>query len=1122
MVEKNGLQTGMSYELLIKKLDQFIRKYYLNQVLRGALITIAAMVGLFLVYAFIESQFYLSQGFRKIMFFSFISTFIALTGYLVIRPLLSYWNLGNTITHEQAAQILGNHFGNVQDKLLNILQLKKNTANASTELLLASIDQKAEQIKLVPFRQAIDLSQNKQYLRYALPPILILLFILFAAPSIIKDSTYRIINNNADFERPAPYKFVWQESDFEVVQYEDFRLTLDVQGESLPNEVFIKVDNYDYKMTKEDVNTYSYLFSNVRKETPFRVYAGRVSSEDQHLKILPKPKMIDFKVSLNYPRYTGRQSEIIHNSGDIAVPEGTTAIWTFDTKSTDEVVMTFDEQDPIHLQPSGATSFRYQKNIRQDNAYHVSLHNAQVSQGDALSFFIRSIKDEYPQISADAIQDSLEQHIYYFIGHASDDYGISKLNFVYQHTDNEGLILASGQEPVKYQIGNQTDYEYILDVQNYKLGTGEILNFYFEVYDNDQVHGAKSAKTAIMSHRKKSLEELKKEEQANEETIKDNLEASIDEAKKIQEELKKLREKMLQKQTPDWRDKKELEKLMERHEQVQKNLQEAQNAHNKNMKQQQESPTMSPEIMEKQERMQELFNEAINDEMQKLMEDIQKLMEELGKEQSIEMMEKFEKNEEQMAKDLERLKELYKQLEVEKEMSESIDKLEKLAKELEELSEKTKEENTPNENLKKEQEEINKEFEDLKEKMDELKKKNESLEYPKDMPDDAPEQMEEISDELQESEEQLEQNKSQKASQSQQKAADKMKKMASAMQQQMASGQQEQMTEDIKTLRQLLENLVTLSFNQEDLVNSVNRTVINTPKYTSLVQDQLKISNDFGIVEDTLQALSKRNPKLETYVLEKVGEIKVNLSSSIHQLEDRQKPEANQSQRTTMKNLNDLALMLSETMQQMQQQMAQSMAGSQMCQNPGQKPGGMKGNKGQSGNVPSDKISEGQGEMSEKLKEMMKKMKEGQGNSSKDFAEAAAKQAALRKALEDMAKEQQESGQGASDQLQKIIDEMDKQEVDLVNKKLDSEMLSRQQDIVTRLLEAESAQKEREYDEKRKSQEGKNVQRDFPPSMEKYIKERKSLLEQYKYVSPELRPHYKRLVDMYYKKLKSA
>ncbi|MFT4568219.1 MAG: hypothetical protein ACI9FN_003188, partial [Saprospiraceae bacterium] len=422
MVEKNALRSESSYELLIQKLDQFIRKYYINQTLRGILVTIAATVGLFLLYTSIESQFYLSQAVRKIMFFSFIIAFIASAGYLIVWPLLRYLKLGSTISHEQAAQILGDHFGNVQDKLLNVLQLKKRADVQSNDLIFASINQKADQIKLVPFRQAIDLSQNKQYLKYALPPVLMLLFILFAAPSLIKDGTYRIINNSADFIRPAPYQFLLENEAYEVVQYEDYRLSVNVEGESLPNEVFIKVDNYDYRLTKEDANTYSYLFSNVRKETPFKIYAGRVSSNEKILKVLPKPKMIDFQVNLNYPRYTGRQSEILHNSGDLAVPEGTKATWTFDTKSTDEVLMSFGDAEPISLEGSGASSFQYKKGIVKDNPYQVVLHNDRVKEGDALSFFIRSIKDEYPQINAESLQDSLENSIYYFVGSANDDY----------------------------------------------------------------------------------------------------------------------------------------------------------------------------------------------------------------------------------------------------------------------------------------------------------------------------------------------------------------------------------------------------------------------------------------------------------------------------------------------------------------------------------------------------------------------------------------------------------------------------------------------------------------------------------------------------------------------------
>ncbi len=1125
MAEHRDVDSGSSYDLLISKLDKFIRKYYSNKILRGSLITVAVCVALFLIYAFVEHQFYLSQGGRKVLFFSYLMIFLGSLGYFVFTPLARYFRLGSTISHEQAAGILGDHFGDMQDKLVNVLQLKKDVPDSDSALVMASINQKADKIKLIPFRQAIDLGANKKYLKYALPPVLLLVFLLFAAPSLIKDSTYRIINNGKTFEREAPFTFAFANEDFEVVQFNDYRLNITVEGDQLPNEAFIKVDNYEYRLNKESANQYSYLFTNVRSDTEFKVYAGSFGTADQKLTVLPKPKMVDFKVSLKYPRYTGRGTELLQNTGDFAVPEGTKAEWIFDTKSTDEVTIRYGSDEPMQLENEGSVSYKFQKSIYADAAYRLSLSNARVKEGDSLSFFINTIKDQYPQISVDIIQDSLEENIYYFVGNASDDYALSKLEFVFEHLDDKGAVITKGSKNLSAAISPQIDYDYVLDILDYELKPGEKLNYYFEVYDNDGVHGAKSSKTSVMAHQKKSLEELSLEEEENEQEIKDKLKDGIEESKKIQEDLQKLREKLLQKEEPDWQDKKELEKLLERQQQLQENLKDVKEASQQNMKNQKEMQSMSPEMMEKQQRLQELMEETVNEDMEKLMEQIQEMMQEMNKEQSLEMMEEFEMNEEQLEDQMERLEELYKQLEVEKEMEEAIDKLEELSEKLEELSEETKEEKKPTEELKKEQEEINKEFEKLKEEMEETLEKNEELEQPEPLADDMPEQMEEVSDDLEESEESLESEENQKAAKAQKQAAQKMKKMAGSMKGQMQAGESKEMSEDIETIRQLLENLVTLSFEQEGLVSSINRTVVNTPRYVSLLQDQMKVQDDFQVVQDTLQSLAKRNPDIETFVLEKVTEIKHNLSGSLTQLEARKKPEANQSQRSTMKSLNDLALMLSESMEQMQQQMAGMMSGSQMCQNPGKKPGGKSGKKGSSPG-PGDKISEGQEKMSEQLKKMMEnqkgKAKGGKGNGAKDFAEAAARQAALRKALQDLGKEQQEQGQGASDELQKIIDEMNKQEIDLVNKRLDNEMLSRQQEILTRLLEAESAQKERELDDKRKSEAGENTKREVPPSIEEYIKKRKSLLEQYKYASPQMRPHYKQLVDEYYKKLKRA
>ena len=1122
MADTRDTKDFSSYDLLIDKLDSFIRKYYTNKVLRGALITVGLSVALFLIYAFLEDQFYMSQGGRKVLFFSYLVILASAIGYLILYPLLSYFRLGSSISHEQAAGILGNHFSDMQDKLVNVLQLKKETS-ADNSLVLASIQQKADEIKLIPFRQAINLGANKKYLKYALPPVLMLVFLLFAAPSMITDSTYRIINNNKNFEREAPFHFAFANESLQVVQYEDFRLQITVDGEQLPAEAYIEVDGYQYRLNKESADTYSYLFANVREDADFRVYAGRYGSETATLKVLPKPKMVDFQIELSYPRYTGRRSEVLKSTGDFTVPEGTKARWSFDTKSTDEVSLAYGDDAPISLDKSSDITYDYDKSIYQDVSYSVALHNDEVRDGDSLAFFINVIKDQYPQINVEVVKDSAASDLYYFIGSASDDYALTKLKFVFEQVNEQGITVQQGSKDLPLNITSQADYDYILNIADYELKPGDKLNYYFEVFDNDGIRGAKSSKTSVMAHQKKSIEELEQEEEANEEKIKDKFKDGIKESKEIQEQLEKLREKLLQKEQPDWQDKAELEKLLERQKQLQENLKDIQKANQQNLDNQLELQSQSPEQQEKQERLQELMEELVDNEMQDLMEQIQELMQELNKEESLEMLEDFQMNEEQMEEQMERLEELYKQLEVEKELNEQIDKLEELSEKLDELSEETKDPNADQEELQKEQEEINEEFEELKEEMEETFEKNEDLDKPQPLNDDMPEQAEEVSEDLNESQESLEQEQNSDAAKSQKGASQKMKQMAAGMQQQMQAGETEQMSEDIETLRQLLENLVTLSFDQESLVGFINRTVVNTPRYTSLVQDQMKIADDFQIVQDTLEALAKRNPDLETFVLEKVTEVKHNLGSSLTQLEDRKKPEANQSQRTTMTNLNDLALMLSESMQQMQQQMAGMMSGSQMCQKPGSSKG--QGKKGKQ-DGPGDKISEGQEEMSEELKKMMEKQgkdgKGGKGNSAKDFAEAAKRQAALRKALERLSQEQQENGQGASDDLQKIIDEMNKQEIDLVNKRLDNEMLSRQQEILTRLLEAESAQKERELDDKRKSEAGEDIKNELPPSIEEYIKKRKSLLEQYKYSSPQMKPYYKQLVDEYYKKLKRA
>jgi len=176
-----------NYNLLLQKLDSFTRKYYLSKLIRGLLYSVGIVILAFLVIAVLEYFFYFSSAVRKALFYGFLglSGLVFIGG--VLYPLLQILKLGKIISHQKAAQMIGTHFTDVKDRLLNVLQLKEQSKDATSKALIeASINQKAATLKPVPFTQAVNLKRNTRYIKYALLPLSFLVILLFAAPNLIR------------------------------------------------------------------------------------------------------------------------------------------------------------------------------------------------------------------------------------------------------------------------------------------------------------------------------------------------------------------------------------------------------------------------------------------------------------------------------------------------------------------------------------------------------------------------------------------------------------------------------------------------------------------------------------------------------------------------------------------------------------------------------------------------------------------------------------------------------------------------------------------------------------------------------------------------------------------------
>ena len=195
-------------------------------------------------------------------------------------------------------------------------------------------------------------------------------------------------------------------------------------------------------------------------------------------------------------------------------------------------------------------------------------------------------------------------------------------------------------------------------------------------------------------------------------------------------------------------------------------------------------------------------------------------------------------------------------------------------------------------------------------------------------------------------------------------------------------------------------------------------------------------------------------------------------------------------QQFIMTSINNLAVLLNESMEQMNRNRSMSMQGksSKMCQNPSSGKGkkSMKNLKNMQEQL-SKQLEQIKKGLQEQMKGTAKKGQKGEKRLSEKIARLAAQQEAIRNEMQKYQQYLKEQGLGNHGENEAIL-EMEKNERDLINKLVTQETLLRQQKILTRLLESEQAEQKREQEERREADEAKSQQYSNPEGNLKYNK----------------------------------
>ena len=1079
--------------ILISKLNEFTRKYYKNKIIRGALISLGVLLSLYLMEILLEYFSYFPSLARIILVNLYLITTAICLGFLVIKPALKYLRIGKTLTKEQAALIIGEHFSEIGDKLLNTLQLieQQNDSTESVGLLLASIDQRIKALKPIPFVKVINLKKNAKYLRYALPPVIILLLLLLIEPAIVSDPTLRLIQFNEKFTPPALFRIIVLNKDLKAMQQDDFNLRIELRGNEIPEEVFVKTGNSTFPMKRENKSDYSYNFKALQENTVFTLIADEKESGEYTINVYPKPIILNFETRLDYPSYTGKQTETLSNIGDFIIPEGTILSWIVYTRDVTAVKFRMPKEE-IKLENKTSGVFTCSKRFPESTRYSILQENEFSKKSDSLGYSVTVVKDAFPEITVKETADTSNTGKLFFEGTIKDDYGFSKLLFWFSvKGENDSLYKPVKTETIAIDKKNPSQvYFYSLDFSNLEISPGEQYSYYFEVWDNDGIHGPKPARTTAMTFEVPSLEKIAESTDQNAENIRKDLNQSLEETKNISKSLDEINRRMVDQNDVTWKEKKKIEEVIKANEKIQKQVEEFKAKSDQNIKNEQQYLKTSERILEKQKKLNELANQLLTEEMKETIREMKKLLNQMDKSKLNDLLPKMKQMNENLEKELDRNLQLFKQIEFERKLEQNTAELKNLADQQNKLADQTRDEKKSGEKLASEQKAIEQKFDTISKSLDELKKQGQEIENTPDLKN-TKDDIESINQELLRNEELIKSKKMKDASRNQKKTSGEMKDLANKLENMQEESTEEAEEEDAGALKLLLQNLNKLSFQQEDLIYQTRNINRNDPKYLQLIEDQKQVSDKFKTIEDSLNRIARREIMMKSIITKEVSSVKENLEYTEKSLQDRQIAAAMARQQYSMTSMNNLALLLDEALRQMKDQMndAKMSSGQKACKKPGK----------QGGKKSMSSMRQMQQEMSEKLE----KMKQGINNKSKngtspktgeeestnkEIAKMAAEQEAIREALQEYENAMKEQGTKDNGNLNMIIDGMEKNEKDILNQRINQETINRQQQIVTRMLDSEKAEQKRDKEEKRESVEAKNQVLSNPEANFKYKK----------------------------------
>jgi hypothetical protein len=1124
---KNDHDTN-SYSTLVDRLKILRRSYIKNRTIHGILILLCLAIGFGFLGLWINSIFVFPVV-ARIAYLGGVGLFlVTFLSYFCLRPMF------HQPTLEDIALKVETQFPELNNRLIASLQLakhlKENPEGYSTDMIMAVIEQADSTSARLNLKDIINPDPIKKTSRVASGLLVFSLIFALIFPSAFKNSFYIFSHPLTEFVSPQKFCFVISPGNVEVVKYSDVKIKINVDGEKPENvNLFFKNEGADWNKEKLSAKSeikgqgigavepdFSYQFKEVKRSFEYYAQAKGVESDHYKITVVDKPRVVGLKLTFNYPRYTQLKPVVVdENDGNITAIGGTKVeIEAKSNKELEKGELVFSDSTRLKTKVEGNVAFG-EIVVKKDNSYFIELWDKSGNKSqDPIEYKITRIEDQFPYVEIlepGQDQDLTETMRVGLLIRLSDDYGFSSLKLVYQ-------VISQGQETdektinIDFPNNNHTemDVEYRWNLSNLPLLPGDMIRYRVVVYDNDSFSGPKKAESKTYFLRLPSLDEIVAEVEKEQQGQIVDLETVL----KGQKELKKKLEDLSQEMNRytgldmDWQKKQQLDETLQKQQKLGKDIQNIAQKMDENIKKVEENKLASLEIVEKMMEIKKLMDEIATPQMKEAMQKLAEALNNLDPDQLKEALKKMQISQEEMLKKLNRTLSLLKRMQAEQKLSNLIKMAEQMTEKQEKINENidaSSKENLPL--LSPDEKKLKGDFGEFENKLKEFtelatqlslvpQKKIEELSQ---MPDQSG-----VKEDMDQAISQLSSSDQSGSSKSGKSCSGKLKQIGEKLKSTLDEMQSKEKEEIVRAIRKSLNDVFSLSDNQEQLFDQLDQMGERDLALLDLAHEEQNMKSAGIRISEDLDSLSHLTLYVDADVQRFMALSVASMDKAIQELAQRKNEIAGDEQREAIYDLNVTARKLMEAVKNAQkscsgsgmEQMFEKMQG--MC------------NKQSGINSETEKLGQcqGGGAMSLSLSQQAA------------LQRLAAEQDAVRKALSELESEFGNRSEIAG-RLDELGKEMKKVVEDFERMQVDQSTMDRQKKILSRLLDAEKSLKERDYSKQRRAEVGEDVVRRSPKDLPSELTqgEEKPSDDLLRFMQEAYPKEYEQLIKDYFKAL---